>query len=87
MRQKAQVEQLIVRVRKLYLFSEFFAKEHNLAVAVSETAKLFKIVGWEDYKFLASNIATGRQNLFQLSVKRSRVTDLWILAERLIELV
>ena len=69
------------------MFSELFAKEHSLAVAVSETATFFKIVDCEDYKFLASNTATGRQNLFQLSVKRSRVTDLWILAERLIELV
>ena len=54
---------------------------------MSETATFFKIVGCEEYKFLASNIATGRQNLFQLLVKRSRVTDLWILAERVFELV
>ena len=69
------------------MFIELFAKERSLAVAVSETATFFKIVGCEDYKILASKIATGRQNLFQLSVKRSRVTDLWILAERVIELV
>ena len=46
------------------LFSECFAKEHSFAVAVSETETLVKVVGCKDYKFLASNIATGRQNLF-----------------------
>ena len=39
-------------------------KEHSFAVAVSETAELFKIVGCEDNNCLASNIATRRQNLF-----------------------
>ena len=51
------------------------------------TSTLFKIVGCEDYKILASNIASGRQNLIQLSLTKSRVTDLWKLAERVIELV
>ena len=69
------------------MFSEFFAKELSFAVAVSETETLFKVVGCKDYKFLASSIATGRQNLFQLSVIRSRVTDLWILAERMTKFV
>ena len=32
-------------------------------VAVCEPAKKFKIVGCENYKFLVSNIATGRQNI------------------------
>ena len=63
------------------MFSQFFAKEHRFALAVSETAELLKIFACEDYKFLVSKKATGRQNLFQLSGIGSIVTDLCILAE------
>ena len=57
------MEQLVLRVRRPELFSDFFAKELSFAVAVIETAKLFKIVECKYYKILASNKATGRQNL------------------------
>ena len=63
-KERAEVEQLVLRVIKLELFCEFFAKEHSFAVAVSETSTLFKNFGCEDYKFLAINIANGRQDLF-----------------------
>ena len=51
------------------MFSEFFVKENSLAVAVSETAKFFKIVGCEEYKLLASKIVMGGRNYFSYQGK------------------
>ena len=64
------------RVRKIKLFSEFFEKDFSCVVAVSGTAKLIKIVGCDDYKFLTSNLATGRRSLFYFSGIGSKGTDL-----------
>ena len=49
---------------KIVVVWEFFAKEHSFAVAMNETAELFKIVVCEDNKFLANNIATGSRTYF-----------------------
>ena len=45
------MEQLVLRVRNC----SCLVSEQSFAVAVSETAKLFKIVAYKDYKFLAIN--------------------------------
>ena len=62
-------------------------KEHSCVLAVSGTAKLFKIGDCKNYKFLASNVITGRQNLLKLIGLRSELHEFWILVDSLIDLV